>query len=123
MKRILSAAFALLILASCNRPIPPQATPKVPEGISANITFYPGHLTADFPNGQACIYFKAGQGASVLLPQKGQFEIAGQFWVDLQGWACTDVKTGDYVIVRRNGSASGKVAGMSFHLMPAKNEI
>lgn len=117
MKGLLTALFALTILTACNKEIPPAA-PKAPQDVSKSITFHPGHMVADFEGGeQASIYFKSGE-ASVLLPAKGQFEITGNFTVDGTGWYCLDNVHGDYLHIRRNGSASGKVRGMSFHLMP-----
>jgi len=119
MKGLLTAFIALAILTACNKEIPPTA-PKVPQDVAKSITFHPGHMVADFENGeQAAIYFQNQKGqASVLLPAKGQFEITGNFTVDATGWYCLDNTHGDYLHIRRNGSASGKVRGMSFHLMP-----
>ena len=117
MKGLFSAIFALAILTGCNKEIPPTA-PKVPQDVAKSISFYPGHMVADFENGeQAAIYFQKGE-ASVLIPAKGQFEITGNFTVDATGWYCLGNTHGDYLHIRRNGSASGKVRGMSFHLMP-----
>ena len=122
MKRILTALLALAILASCNKEVPPKAA-KVPQDVAKSIAFYSGHMVADFEGGeQAAIYFNAGQ-ASVLLPAKGQFEITGNFTVDGTGWYCLDNQHGDFIHIRRNGSASGKVQGMSFHLMPKAAKV
>ena len=118
MKLFTGAIFALLTLIACNNEVPPKAAQK-PQGIAENIAFHPGHMVANFENGeQATIYFKPCMGASVVLPAKGQFEIAGTFSVDKTGWYCLDNAHGEYIHVRRNGSASGKVRGMTFHLMP-----
>ena len=122
MKGLFSALFALAILTACNKTVPPAA-PKVPQDVAKSIAFHPGHMVADFENGeQAAIYFQTGE-ASVLLPAKGQFEIAGKFTVDGTGWYCLDNQHGDFIHIRRNGSASGKVQGMSFHLMPKAAKV
>ena len=118
MKRIeLMALIALTFAVACTRSVPPQKN-SIPQPAS-NITFHEGYLKADFEGyEQAAIYFK--NGASVLLPAKGQFEINGTFFADPLGWSCIDNKTGDYIVIRRSGFASGKVNGMAFNLMPAE---
>ena len=115
MKSIIASLAAAVLLASCTK-VPPLKSPEPPE-IAGNIHVQSGHLTANFENQeQAAIYFTGG--ASVLLPAKGQFEMNGQFTVDRTGWYCTDPETGDYIHLRRNGFAAGKVKGMAFNLMP-----
>lgn len=117
MKRIGLALIALTLAVACTRSVPPQSTIQPP---ASNIAFHEGYLIAEFEGGeQAAIYFK--NGASVSLPAKGQFEIEGTFFVDALGWSCIDNKTGDYIVIRRSGFASGKVNGMAFNLMPTES--
>ena len=116
MKSIIALLAAAVLLASCTNQVPPLKSAPAPE-IAGNIQINSGHLTANFENQEAAAIYFTG-GASVLLPAKGQFEMAGNFTVDRTGWYCIDPETGDYFYLRRNGFASGKVKGMTFNLMP-----
>ena len=119
MKRIILAAFALLTLlfASCTPPSLKAKATKQP--FAPNVEFHGGYVLADFDGGaQAAGYFAKG-GASICLPQKGQFEIAAKFGIENDGslkWA--NNVTGEYLHLFADGTARAKVGDMAFELRP-----
>ena len=109
--------FLAILFASCTRPVPPQSTPETPPELAQSVTAHTGHVLAKFENGaQGAVYFSGG--ASVVLPQKGQFEIPGNTFPDATGYICSDPNTGDYLHIYKSGFARAKIRGVGYNLMP-----
>ena len=119
MKSTFSFLAAIALLASCTRPIPPQATPKPKSEYAENLKFMPGYVQGEFENGvTASIYFNGG--ACIIVPGQSQIEIVGEFLLYDHYFLCNNTRTGDYVLIYKTGYGRANVEGVEFNLFPRK---